>query len=374
MAKSIDLTGQKFGKLTALKIIGTDKNYNKIWLCQCDCGNTCEFITSELRSGHKKSCGKCRYIDLTGQRFGRLTVIGIDSDKSSKKVIFWKCKCDCGNEKSINGGALKIGATKSCGCLNKEILSQEKDLSDMIGRKFGNLTVIKRADTHITHGGQRKVMWLCKCDCGNEKVVASQDLKSGHTKSCGCMPKKKRGSGLIDLIGKRYGKLTVVKRVEDYECKSKKTGILRTPQWLCRCDCGNYIIAQGGNLRRGCTTNCGCDRVYSVGEKLISDYLIKNNIKHLREYTFEDLRNKKGNYLRFDFGILNNNSELVMLIEFQGRQHYIDGLKFGSYQRNYSDKIKRDYCKQNNIPLYEIKYNDDLESVLSNIFNKNNEI
>ena len=73
---------------------------------------------------------------------------------------------------------------------------------DLTGKKFGKLTVVKRQPNHITPSGQTKAMWLCLCDCGNETIVSSQDLKSGHTKSCGCLPTKLRGSGLIDLIQK----------------------------------------------------------------------------------------------------------------------------------------------------------------------------
>ena len=154
-------------------------------------------------------------IDLTGQRFGRLTVIERDKNKKNTSHTYWMCKCDCGNIKLINSDSLRNGKTQSCGCLNKEIISQSKIITDMIGKKFGKLTVIKRSETYISPSGQKKVRWLCKCDCGKEIIVSSQDLKNGHTKSCGCINKKSIGDGLIDLIGKRFGNLVVIKRVED---------------------------------------------------------------------------------------------------------------------------------------------------------------
>lgn len=373
MGKALDLTGQKFGKLTAIKIVDTDKNYNKIWECQCDCGNTCTALAKELKSGHKKSCG-CSFTidranDLTGQRFRRLTVIERDWNKGNKKGSYWKCRCDCGNEKTISNAALRNGRTQSCGCLNKEINSQPKEIADMIGRKFGYLTVIERAGTHITVGGQKKVLWHCKCDCGNETDVTSQGLKSGHTKSCGCIPTKPKGSGLIDLVEKRFGKLTVIKRDEDYTYETNGK-IINTPRWKCICDCGNVVVVQGGNLRNGLTTNCGCDRVNSKGEELVAEFLIKNNIKYIREYSFDDLRNKSGNLLRFDFAILNDDENIVMLIEYQGEQHYKDCGDYGLYQRKYSDPMKRKYCQSHNIPLYEIKYDDGLEDIFNNLLNE----
>ena len=58
---------------------------------------------------------------------------------------------------------------------------------DLIGQKFGRLTVIKRADDYISPKGQHKTRWLCRCECGNEKIVAGGDLTSGNTQSCGCL-------------------------------------------------------------------------------------------------------------------------------------------------------------------------------------------
>lgn len=237
---------------------------------------------------------------------------------------------------------------------------------DLTGKKFGKLTVVKRQPNHITPSGQTKAMWLCLCDCGNETIVSSQDLKSGHTKSCGCLPTKLRGSGLIDLIGKRFGNLVVVDRAEDYSYESggKTT---TAPCWLCQCDCGNMIVVQGGNLRSGNTTNCGCKNRASKSEIIIADFLKANNIKYFRECTFDDLKNKSGNLLRFDFAIVDDNNNIILLLEYQGAQHYIDCGYFGLYQRKYSDKMKRQYCETKDIRLYEIRYDEDLEQALNSL-------
>lgn len=309
-----------------------------------------------------------RFIDLTGQVFGRLTVLHRDETVGKDKGAYWVCQCQCGNITSVKSYSLRSGATKSCGCLNRDINSGEKYIPDMIGKKFGMLTVVSRYGTHTTRGGQKKVTWLCRCDCGNEKVVTSQDLKSGHVKSCGCMSTKKRGDGLIDLTGKRFGKLVVLERDEDYTYVSNGVE-MSVPAWLCQCDCGNMVVCQGGNLRNGNTTSCGCDRLKSKGESFIEGFLNQNNIKHLTEYTFDDLRNKKGNLLRFDFAILNDDMVPIILVEYQGAQHYIDCGDFGAYQRNYSDKKKKEYCESNGIPLYEIRFDDDLESSCSDLLN-----
>jgi hypothetical protein len=65
-------------------------------------------------------------------------------------------------------------------------LKKEEELpkfQDLIGQKFGRLTVIKRMEDTIN----KKATWLCRCDCGNSKVVIGQYLRKGPTKSCGCL-------------------------------------------------------------------------------------------------------------------------------------------------------------------------------------------
>lgn len=60
-------------------------------------------------------------LDLTGQRFGRLTVVRIES---TCKPVSWVCKCDCGNEKNVISRNLTSGNTRSCGCLRAEHMAK----------------------------------------------------------------------------------------------------------------------------------------------------------------------------------------------------------------------------------------------------------
>ena len=115
--------------------------------------------------------------DLTGEKFGRLTVIGFDHS-DSKGETYWKCKCDCGNPRIaiVRGQSLKHGTTASCGCLRHK-------MTDLTGKKFNRLTVIGFEG----RDWQGKARWRCRCDCGNETVVEGYNLTSGHVKSCGCL-------------------------------------------------------------------------------------------------------------------------------------------------------------------------------------------
>ena len=123
MAK-IDLTGQRFGKLVVKNESGKDRNGNITWLCLCDCGNEKIISGNCLRRGITQSCGcskkSSQIIDITGNKYGRLTVnkyVG----KTKSRCTLWECKCDCGNIIIAKKSNLISGNTKSCGCLGVEI-------------------------------------------------------------------------------------------------------------------------------------------------------------------------------------------------------------------------------------------------------------
>ncbi len=111
---------------------------------------------------------------------------------------------------------------------------------DYIGEKFERLTVLKEVEKHGNHR-----MFLCKCDCGKEKIVRGTHLTGGRTKSCGCIMKK-------DISGQKFGMLTAVKSVGKYERGGYK--------WLCKCDCGREICVAINSLTTGNTKSCGHHR------------------------------------------------------------------------------------------------------------------
>lgn len=123
--------------------------------------------------------------DLTGQQFGRLTVIGLDNTPGLSKTR-WMCKCSCLNNTvvSVREDHLKSRATRSCGCLRLEE-SAVPALKDLTGQTFGRLTVLHRASSNDNDGAAR---WVCRCSCPNSTVVTitGRNLLSGNTKSCGC--------------------------------------------------------------------------------------------------------------------------------------------------------------------------------------------
>jgi hypothetical protein len=76
-----------------------------------------------------------RLIDLTGKRFGRLTVLSID-EKSRLTETRWRCQCDCGKVTSVDGVRLRSGKTKSYGCLANELTSLRSKKHGMFGKRI----------------------------------------------------------------------------------------------------------------------------------------------------------------------------------------------------------------------------------------------
>ncbi|MFC5541582.1 hypothetical protein ACFPOH_07370 [Ureibacillus suwonensis] len=120
-----------------------------------------------------------KILDLTGQKYGRLTVIEEVARKGYTRK--WLCRCECGNETIVTQPNLRNGHTTSCGCVQREKTSKS-NTADLTGKKFGKLKVVKRLGT----AKNRKAVWLCKCECGNTTEVQSDKLLSGETTSCGC--------------------------------------------------------------------------------------------------------------------------------------------------------------------------------------------
>lgn len=135
-----------------------------------------------------------KMIDITGQTFGKLTVIDC-AGKIDGKRYYWNCKCQCGKEISVVGTSLRNGNTKSCGCgrydgLKKYNLEQSETNKIDIGTRFGRLIVIEDIGLQ-EHNGHNRRQYKCQCDCGRIKNVIGNLLKQGQVSSCGqCMISK----------------------------------------------------------------------------------------------------------------------------------------------------------------------------------------
>lgn len=125
-----DLTGQRFGRLVCMEPTQLrSMNGSTVWKCMCDCGNKCLAVSKQLLSGYKKSCGCWGHPplkDFVGNKFGQLTVMEYAGKQDG--MHRWKCLCDCGNETIVGQTLLQSGKTKSCGCLQSKIISENLKL------------------------------------------------------------------------------------------------------------------------------------------------------------------------------------------------------------------------------------------------------
>lgn len=281
-----------------------------------------------------------KFIDLTGQTINGIIVIEQAPKRCGK--IMWKCQCFCGKIFEVESYSLRSGHTRSCGCLKDKIKKDET------GKTYGLLTVLGPAESHKGEGAT----WLCECKCGKKIIVRGSALRGGQT-SCGCQRIKSlveynKKNNVIDITGQRFG---LLEAIEPTDQRNNNKVV-----WKCKCDCGNICYVSGTRLRNGDTKSCGCLK-NSYGEFQISKILTDNNIKFEKEKTFQDLIFENSGYLaRFDFFV--NNS---YVIEYDGKQHFIQGTgKYDNKDRfertQEHDKIKNEYCKQHNIPLIRIPF------------------
>ena len=122
MGRPIDITNRKFGNLTAKFLLPERKNKQRVWHCECDCGNEIDVIQGCLTNNNTKSCGCLRsrpkgidYQDLTNKKFGKWTVLKLDNKKNEGHK-YWICECECGTIRSVDGNTLRNGKSTSCGC------------------------------------------------------------------------------------------------------------------------------------------------------------------------------------------------------------------------------------------------------------------
>lgn len=143
--------------------------------------------------------------------------------------------------------------------MNRRRVFRVHNVIDMTGARIGMLTVVDRAPDYISPSGKKKTMWQCKCDCGNIVDISGHDLRKKRV-DCGCRKQERAKESLDEyrnnkMIGKTFGLLTVLGRVENY-VSPKGDG--KQSRWLCICKCGNTAEVLGSRLLRGKTLSCGC--------------------------------------------------------------------------------------------------------------------
>lgn len=128
---------------------------------------------------------------------------------------------------------------------------------DIRGNRYNRLTVLERVEAE-----QAGPMWVAQCECGNKTIAGGRDMKSGNTKSCGCLHREtatKLGKAAFrDLKNKRFGKLVAIKPTD------RRSG--SSVVWMCKCDCGETTYVSANHLNSDRTKSCGCSHLKNSGE------------------------------------------------------------------------------------------------------------
>ena len=297
--------------------------------------------------------------DLTGQRFGHLTVIEMLYRYKGSRRTYCRCLCDCGNEHIIESSHLQKRKNVSCGCMTSYYRAINNRTNE-IGNRYGRLTIID-----IDHS-TRPSMAICECGCGKTIRAIKTDVVRCHTQSCGCL----------------HSEITSQSNEKDFTDVISDAGVVikkrayknsyGTWMWYCDCPiCGKEFIALPAKVMENHTTSCGC-KLNSSKERIIENYLKELSLNYEKQKRFEDC--KYYYTLPFDFAIYNNDGTLICLIEYDGQQHFkpidffggIDGFE----KTKIRDSIKNQYCKNNNIRLLRLNYlntDNEIKKMITNI-------
>jgi len=244
------MVGERFGSLVINSI--APKRKSRIYFdCTCDCGASHSAYKANLLSGRVSSCGcakgalvsKAVVVDLVGRRFGKLVVI--DRAGTRRGFVLWNCSCDCGSKSVVTSGDLLHCGTKSCGCA-----WLEKHTEAVVGKRFGLLVAICRVVGDLGK-------WICECDCGNRKKLATSRFTTGATVSCGCAHGNRRKNPLrSDSVRSRAAA----------QSHKRRARILAAE--------GEFTAEQIEDLYRKQRGWCACCKVKKLGRKFHRDHKI----------------------------------------------------------------------------------------------------
>lgn len=340
-----------------------------------------------------------KFKNLAGKKFNHLLVLYRTDDYISKRgyaYVQYMCLCECGNERVARASALREGKAKSCGCVRAKPKSRHIGFEDLTGQRFGLWTALFRAKDKVGPNGRKATMWRCVCDCGTEKDIRQGTLKSGSSKSCGCLRDNQKK--IRDLVGQTFGRWTVLhegeysytpkgRRIKMWFClcecgtsknvseaslvqnKSISCGCYRKEQlaakavyedisgnkygswlvlnrepdrfypgggratmWRCECSCGTQNVVAGNMLKSGISKSCGCQRA-PYSEEIIRNILNGYNIKYEAQKKYDDLLGVGGGQLSYDFLVYNDDGTPLFLLEYQGEQHFRPVEYFGGVDR-----------------------------------------
>lgn len=188
------LIGTKINEWTILDVICDPNRTNTYLSVQCSCGTVTELKVTEVTKNIKLDCGcmhRKRLNEKTIKKYEYLinttingwTILDIVPPSEECRKTRALCRCRCGTIKKVKLQFLLNGRSKDCGCGRKNTL-REIFTNDLVGQRFGKLVAVEMLKKRNKNG---RIVYRCKCDCGNEVNVLGNSLVTYHTLSCGCL-------------------------------------------------------------------------------------------------------------------------------------------------------------------------------------------
>lgn len=283
--------------------------------------------------------------DYTNLKYGHIVVLLPINywHKSGSKETGWLCKCtNCSRQLCIDTNSITKQRSKSCPSCATSLRFLAK-AQEHIGEQIGFLKIIDVAGASF-----KKIQYKCQCvQCGKESLATYFELTSGRRNCATCSIRARFDQKREDLTKQKFGMLQPI----EYEGYKNHRAY-----WKCQCDCGKTISVREHDLKTGNTRSCGC--IKSKGERNIFNILNENKISFLSQYSPPISTQRQGRVF-YDFALLNELSEVIRLIEFDGEQHFSNTFNYSeeNYQYYLSlDTLKNQYAFEHNIPLVRIPY------------------
>ena len=252
--------GDKFNRWTVIERDHKHKSRDRYYLCECDCGTKKSVRISHLTKRESTGCSNCRKTNLKkmekGEKFGRLTVISMDTTPRHSPNIHWKCKCECGKLVTVRGTTLMQGRQVSCGCYIRELINAIRKAK----RKHKNIAHLEVSEYRRAVKKEETRMLTDSYIIGRltkRSILTAQDIPIKLIKLTREYLKVDRliKDRMPSMIGQRYGKWVVISE-SAYRSRSS-----RGRHWLCKCDCGVKKPVRNDLLSSGRSKSCGCSKI-----------------------------------------------------------------------------------------------------------------
>lgn len=344
LAKNIS-QNQQFGLLTAVSRVKVDGKTHIS--CKCVCGDESSYLPDPLRIGKRKRCDKCisasvkfnrKIKDLTGKRYGKLLVLGLDHSYSGRGTS-WVCACDCGKTVTVNRLRFSANSKTHCGCVPQNYASRRKRTSAISMDSIRSF-IASKDGVIVTIGDLGKI--AVRCAQLHEWNTTIQSLNKGHWCSkCANLASRSKTLEFLKNLALNLGGQSL--------CDEDPPSMVKPYKWICKK--GHEFTMTPTLIRKGrWCPKCRFKRenqIREIAESLTGEKFPQKGPKWLTNP-------KTKGRLRFDAYC----EKLQLAIEYNGEFHYREPPYRGASLKSIKerDRIKKKLAKKHGVRLIVVPY------------------